>query len=97
MDKKCEVMFCNKSKLSVLANCCGKRGKKHFRTGWYILTNDDLTGLGGFGDLVGTAHLWVADSTQDEDDEAGAVPVVLRGARLMFLPCAEEKDDEEEL
>lgn len=57
-----------------------------------MLTYNNLTGLGGFSDLIGTAHLRVTDSTQDEYDEAGAAPVVVRKAQLMFLPCAENRN-----
>lgn len=71
---------------------CKRSKTRQDRLVLYVLTNDDLTGLGGFGDLVRTARLRVADAAQDEDDEAGAVPVVVRRVRLMFLPCAEEED-----
>lgn len=56
-----------------------------------LLTDDDLAGFVGFGDLIGTAHLRVADSAQDEDDEAGAAPVVVRARLMLLLPCAEKK------
>lgn len=36
---------------------CGVRRIKLYRTAWHVLTDNDLTGLGGFGDLIGTAHL----------------------------------------
>lgn len=48
------------------------------------LTYEDLTRLCGLRDLVGTAHLRVADPSQDEDDELRtAVVVVCRGFVLL--------------
>lgn len=49
------------------------------------LTDDHLAGLGGLHHLVGTAHLRVADSPDDEDDESGAAPPFVLSVGLMLL------------
>lgn len=54
------------------------------------LTYDDLTGLDRLGDLVSGAHLRVAHSTQNEDDEPRAGPAIVLRARLPLLSGAEE-------
>lgn len=55
------------------------------------LTYEDLTGLSSLRNFVGTAHLRVADSSQDEDDELGAAMVVVRRG-LVLLPSTTESE-----
>lgn len=56
-----------------------------------MLTYDDLTGFDCLCDLVGTAHLRVADSSYDEDDEARATPTFILSTAFVLLTGAEEK------
>lgn len=51
-------------------------------------TYDDLTGFDCLGDLVGTAHLRVADSSYDKDDEAWAGPAFVLSAGFVLLTGA---------
>lgn len=46
---------------------------------------EDLTGLDRLCDLVGTGHLWVADPSDDENDEPGATPPLILRTGLVFL------------
>lgn len=59
-----------------------------------MLTYDDLAGFDCLGDLVGGAHLWVADSSYNEDDEAGAGPALVLSARFVLLTGAVEQRTE---
>lgn len=63
-----------------------------------MLTYDDLAGFNGLGDLVGTAHLRVADSSQNEDDEARAAPpFVLSAGFVLLTGAAEQKVDDRKI
>lgn len=53
------------------------------------LTYEDLTRLCGLRDFVGTAHLRVADSAQDEDDELRAAVVVVRRGFVLLSSTTE--------
>jgi hypothetical protein len=53
-----------------------------------LLTDDDLAGLDGLADLVGTAGLRVTHAADDEDDEARPASPVVQGAGLLLLTGA---------
>lgn len=50
-----------------------------------MLTYDDLTGFYCLGDLIGTAHLRVADSSYNKNDETWASPAVVLRAGFVLL------------
>lgn len=56
-----------------------------------MLTYDDLTGFHCLCDLVGTAHLWVAHSSQHEDDEAWACSAIILSTGFVLLTGTEKQ------
>lgn len=54
------------------------------------LTYNDLTRFDRLGDLIGTAHLREADSSQNEDDESRARPAFVLRADFALLSSAVE-------
>ena len=56
-------------------------------------TNDDVPCLGDSRELVGTAHLGVGDSANDEDDETRSRPDTGLACDPLFMPLAVPRTD----
>ena len=62
------------------------------------LTYDDFAGFHSLGDLVGAAHLRVADSSDNKNDETRAGPAfVLRAGFVLLTGTVEQRADNRKL